>query len=130
MMVTETKHGAVAGDTHIDDQVLGAIASVAAMEVEGVAGLGESSIRRSVAEVVGAAQSKTRGVTVEAGKKEAIVDLRVNIRYGYSIPKIVEQIRQRVSERLDSMAGLMAKEINISIVGIEFEKEQRISKVE
>jgi len=129
-MVTETKHGAVAGDTHIDDQVLGAIASVAAMEVEGVAGLGESSIRRSVAEVVGAAQSKTRGVTVEAGKKEAIVDLRVNIRYGYSIPKIVEQIRQRVSERLDSMAGLMAKEINISIVGIEFEKEQRISKVE
>ena len=128
--MTETKHGAVAGDTHIDDQVLGAIASVAAMEVEGVAGLGESSIRRSVAEVVGAAQSKTRGVTVEAGKKEAIVDLRVNIRYGYSIPKIVEQIRQRVSERLDSMAVLMAKEINISIVGIEFEKEQRISKVE
>lgn len=129
-MVTETKHGVVGGDTHIDDQVLGAIASVAAMEVEGVAGLGESSIRRSVAEVVGAAQSKTRGVTVEAGKKEAIVDLRVNIRYGYSIPKIVEQIRQRVSERLDSMAGLMAKEINISIVGIEFEKEARASKVE
>jgi len=129
-MVTETKHGVVGGDTHIDDQVLGAIASVAAMEVEGVAGLGESSIRRSVAEVVGAAQSKTRGVTVEAGKKEAIVDLRVNIRYGYSIPKIVEQVRQRVSERLDSMAGLMAKEINISIVGIEFEKEQKVSKVE
>jgi uncharacterized alkaline shock family protein YloU len=129
-MVTETKHAVVGGDTHIDDQVLGAIASVAAMEVEGVAGLGESSIRRSVAEVVGAAQSKTRGVTVEAGKKEAIVDLRVNIRYGYSIPKIVEQIRQRVSERLDSMAGLMAKEINISIVGIEFEKEARASKVE
>ena len=129
-MVTETKHGVVGGDTHIDDQVLGAIASVAAMEIEGVAGLGESSIRRSVAEVVGAAQSKTRGVTVEAGKKEAIVDLRVNIRYGYSIPKIVEQVRQRVSERLDSMAGLMAKEINISIVGIEFEKEERISKVE
>lgn len=129
-MVTETKHGAVGGDTHIDDQVLGAIASVAAMEVEGVAGLGESSIRRSVAEVVGAAQSKTRGVTVEAGKKEAIVDLRVNIRYGYSIPKIVEQVRQKVSERLDSMAGLMAKEINISIVGIEFEKEAKASKVE
>ena len=128
-MVTETKHGAVAGDTNIDDQVLGAIASVAAMEVEGVAGLGESSIRRSVAEVVGAAQSRSRGVSVEAGKKEAIVDLKVNIRYGYSIPKIVEQIRQRVAERLDSMAGLMAKEINISIVGIEFEKE-KISKVE
>ena len=128
-MVTETKHGAVAGDTSIDDQVLGAIASVAAMEVEGVAGLGESSIRRSVAEVVGAAQSRSRGVSVEAGKKEAIVDLKVNIRYGYSIPKIVEQVRQRVAERLDSMAGLMAKEINISIVGIEFEKE-KISKVE
>ena len=129
-MVTETKHGAVAGDTNIDDQVLGAIASVAAMEVEGVAGLGESSIRRSVAEVVGASQSRSRGVSVEAGKKEAIVDLKVNIRYGYSIPRIVEQIRQRVAERLDSMAGLMAKEINISIVGIEFEKQEKVSKVE
>ena len=128
--MTETKHGVVGGETHIDDQVLGAIASVAAMEVEGVAGLGESSIRRSMAEVVGAAQSRTRGVSVEAGKKEAIVDLRVNIHYGYSIPKIVEQVRQKVSERLDSMAGLIAKEINISIVGIEFEKEQKVSKVE
>lgn len=129
-MVTETKHGLLGGETNIDDEVLAQIASVAAMEVEGVAGLGESSIRRSVAEVVGGAQSRARGVTVEAGKKEAIIDLKVNIRYGYSIPKIVELIRIKVAERLETMAGLIAKEINISIVGIEFEKKEKVSKVE
>lgn len=112
--------GAVAGETTIDDAVLASIAGVAAKEVEGVASLGTSSIRRTLAERVGGAREQARGVAVEAGKREAILDLTLNVIYGFSIPKIVVEVRKKVADRLQELAGLVAKEINVNVVGIEF----------
>jgi uncharacterized alkaline shock family protein YloU len=110
----------VAGETTIDDEVIGAIAGVAAREVEGVASLGTSSIRRTVVERLGRAEEKARGVEVEAGKKEAIVDITLNVVYGFSIPKIIIEVRKKVAYRLLELVGLVAKEINVNVVGIEF----------
>jgi uncharacterized alkaline shock family protein YloU len=110
----------VAGETTIDDEVIGAIAGVAAREVEGVASLGTSSIRRTVVERLGRAEEKARGVQVEAGKKEAIVDITLNVLYGFSIPKIIIEVRKKVAYRLLELVGLIAKEINVNVVGIEF----------
>ncbi len=110
----------VAGETTIYDEVISSIAGVAAKEVQGVAALGKSSIRRTLAERVGGAEQRARGVGVEAGKKEAIVDLSLVVVYGFSIPKIIIEVRKRVAARLLDTVGLIAKEINVSIVGIEF----------
>ena len=118
--IEKTEEIVVEGETSIDDEVLAAIAGVAAREVEGVASLGTSSIRRILAERLGGAKEKARGVEVEAGKKEAIVDLTLNIVYGFSIPNIVIGVRKKVASRLLEIAGLIAKEINVSVVGIEF----------
>jgi uncharacterized alkaline shock family protein YloU len=113
----------IKGETIIDDEVLAAIAGVAAREIEGVASLGKSSIRRTISERVGGTPEQARGVAVEAGKKEAILDLEVNIIYGFSIPTIVEEVRKKVADRLEELAGLVAKEVNIQVVGIEFEEK-------
>ncbi len=110
----------VAGETSIDDEVIASVAGVAAQEVEGVASLGRTSVRRSVAEALGTAERRARGVEVEVGKKEAIVDLALNVIYGFSIPKIVIEVRKKVATRLLEVAGLVAKEINVQVVGIEF----------
>jgi uncharacterized alkaline shock family protein YloU len=118
--IEKTEEIVVGGETSIDDEVIAAIAGVAAREVEGVASLGTSSIRRILAERLGGAQQRARGVDVEAGKKEAIVDLTLNIIYGFSIPQIVIDVRKTVAVRLLEIAGLIAKEINVSVVGIEF----------
>lgn len=116
----KVKEGAIAGETSIHDDVIASIAGVAAKEVQGVASLGASSMRRSLAESVGGAERRARGVMVEAGKKEAILDLTLRVIYGFSIPKVVDEVRWVVATRLQEMTGLIAKEINISIVGIEF----------
>jgi uncharacterized alkaline shock family protein YloU len=118
------KQGAIAGETVIDDEVIALIAGMAAREVEGVASLGTSSIRRTLAETVGGARQQARGVMVEAGKKEAILDLTLNVTYGFSIPKVVGAVREKVAERLSQMAGLVAKEIDVTIVGIEFPEKR------
>lgn len=110
----------VGGETDIENEVIAQIVGVAAREVEGIASLGTSSIRRSIVEAVGAAEGRARGVGVEAGKKEAILDITVNVVYGFSIPNIIIELRKTVANRLLEMVGLIAKEINVDVVGIEF----------
>ncbi len=110
----------VGGETAIGDEVIGAVAGVAAHEIEGVASLGTSSIRRNIAERVGTREQRARGVGVEAGRREAILDIDLRIVYGFSIPETVVKVRQNVAQRVLEMCGLVTKEINVNVVGIEF----------
>ena len=110
----------VGGETEINDEVIGSIAGVAAREIDGVSSLGTSSIRRAIAERVGGVENRARGVGVEAGRREAILDIDLRVIYGYSIPETVVKVRQNVARRVLEMCGLVAKEININVVGIEF----------
>ncbi len=110
----------VGGETTIQDEVIASIVGMASKEVLGVASLGKSSIRRTLAERLGGQDQRARGVGVEAGKKEAILDVAINVVYGYSIPQIVMDLRKKVAARLLDIAGLFAKEINVQVVGIEF----------
>jgi uncharacterized alkaline shock family protein YloU len=110
----------VGGETDIEDEVIAAIAGVAAREVEGVASLGASSIRATIAERVGAREERARGVGVEVGRREAILDIDLRVQYGYSIPETVVEVRHNVAGKLLTLCGLVAKEINVDVVGIEF----------
>ncbi len=110
----------VQGETTIEDSVISSIAGLAASEVEGVASMGTSSVKSGLAERFSGRDSRSRGVEVESGKKEAILDLTLKVVYGFSIPTIVTEVRRMVTMRLLEMVGLVAKEINISVVDIEF----------
>lgn len=110
----------VAGQTEIADGVIGAIASTAALEVDGVAEVGTGTARRILSETLGGSQKKSWGTTVQAGKKEAIVDLTIKVTYGFSVPQLVVDVRKKVGARLLEITGLIAKEVNITIVGMGF----------
>jgi len=120
----------VTGETIIGDEVVASIAGIAAKEVKGVASLGKSSIRRALTEHLGGAEERARmGVQVEVGKTECIVDLQLIALYGVSIPHIINEVRKQVALRLMEFVGLIAKEINVRVVGIEV-PEKKPSKVE
>jgi len=110
----------VGGETSIDDEVIAAITGMAAKEVEGVSEIGGRSLRRAIAERVAGAEEHARGVEVEAGRKEAILDLEMRVLYGFSVPEIVIKVRQLVAHRVLELLGLVTKEINIRVVGIDF----------
>ena len=110
----------VVGETEINDDVIGAIAGIAAREIEGVASLGANSIRRTISERVGGGERQSRGVEVEAGRREAILDIDLRVIYGFSVPEIVIKVRQNVARRVLEMCGLVTKEININVTSIEF----------
>ena len=127
--LNKVKEIMVGGETSIDDEVIASIAGAAAQEVEGVASMGSTSIRRSLSKAAGRSDKKSEGVEVEAGKKEAIIDLTLNVVYGYNIPNIIIAVRKTVATRLLDLCGLVAKEVNVTISGIEF-PERTQSKLE
>lgn len=113
------EHGFV-GETIIGDEVVASIAGMAAQEVEGVGSLGRSTVRRALSGAFSDAAERARtGVAVEVGKRECIVDLQLNVHYGYSIPNIINEVRKKVAARMLEFTGLIAKEINIRVVGID-----------
>lgn len=120
----------VVGETIISDEVVASIAGMAAREIEGVASLGKSAVRRALTEHLGGTKNKAKmGVAVEVGKKEAIADLELGVIYGYNIPNIVTQVRNKVATRLLEITGLITKEINIHVVNIEFPEKKLQAKV-
>ncbi|MCA1596670.1 MAG: Asp23/Gls24 family envelope stress response protein [Chloroflexi bacterium] len=116
------------GTTRIAESVVARIAGMAAREVEGVYDLSDTTLRGALA---GAAQKitgtdrKDRGVVVQVGQKEAIVQLNVITLYEASIPEVAAAIRHNVSLRVQGMTGLAVKEINIDVTDMHFPAEER-----
>jgi uncharacterized alkaline shock family protein YloU len=118
--ISKLEEIAVGGTTNIQAEVIAAIAGIAVQSVEGVASLGETSLGRNIRERAAGSERRARGVAVEVGRREVIVDLNLRVIYGYSIPTIVVKVREAVADRLVNLCGLLAKEINVKVTGIEF----------
>ena len=70
-------------------------------------------ILRAVTDTVrSTAAARATGVGVEAGQKEAIINLNVVMVYGGRIPNVVQEIRKTVAQELFDQIGLVVKEIN------------------
>ena len=116
----------VSGSTRIADSVVARIAGMAAREVPGVFDLAETSIRGHIA---GAAQRitgtdrKDKGVTVQVGQKETIIELTLIALYETSIPDMASAVRANVADRVTGMTGLVVKEVNIYISDMHFPNE-------
>ena len=111
------------GTTTIQDAVVSAIIGMAAEEVDGVASShggtrvpGDSSptVGEFVDNITGGA-SRTRGLSVDVGERQAAADITVNVEYGRSIPKVTQAVRDRVIKRVENLTGLEVTEVNIQV---------------
>src|SRR5215212_812715 len=109
------------GRTIISDSVVSRIAGMAAQEVEGVH-MGGSASRAagSIVSSITGSVSQTRGVSTEIGTVETAIDLTMGIEYGRDILQTVEEVRRRISERVQSMTGLQVTELNATVNDIVF----------
>ncbi len=114
------------GSTTISDSVVSQIAGMAAQEVEGIH-MGGSAARAASGVLGGitGSESQTRGVSAEIGTVETAIDLKMGVEYGRNILQTVEEVRRRVSERVQNMTGLRVTELNATISDIIFPEEGR-----
>ena len=109
------------GRTTISDTVVSTIAGLAAQEVDGVHMGGSAS--RAASGILGnitGSESQTRGVSVEVGTTEVAVDLTMGIEYGMDILRTVDEVRSRISDRVQLMTGLRVTELNATISDVIF----------
>ena len=110
------------GQTAIDDTVVAKVAGMATREVPGVHELGAQAARAmgAVTQRVGIADSRSQGVSVDVGERQAAADLTVVIEYGESIPKVSQQVRENVIRRVEGICGLEVTEVNITVNDLHF----------
>jgi uncharacterized alkaline shock family protein YloU len=126
--------GSDRGITSISDAVVSKIAGIAAQEVEKVqmGGSTAAAVGGFLESVTGAVTggsssgggSLTRGVSVEVGEEEAAIDLTMAVEYGTPIPRIAEQARRNVINRVENLVGLRVTEVNITVNDVQFPEER------
>src|SRR5215210_5047363 len=115
------------GSTIISDTVVTSIAGMAAQEVEGVhMGGGASRTASGMLGSLTGSEGRTSGISVEVGRTEAAIDLKMGIEYNKNILQAVEEVRRRITDHVQTMTGLRISELNATITDITFpEKEER-----
>ncbi len=108
------------GEVQIADEVVAIIAGRAATEVEGV----DSMAGNITNELVGKLGMKnlSKGVKVDVTEEHVSADLSLNIRYGYNIPSVSEQVQEKVSTAIENMTGLTVLDVNVKIAGVNMDE--------
>jgi len=114
------------GTITIADEVVSTIAGLAAVEVEGVATM-SGGIVGGIAEALGR-KNLGKGIKVEVGTEEAVVEMSLVVRYGVRIPDVAWEVQERVKTAIEGMTGLRVLKVNINVQGVHFaQKDTRDS---
>ncbi len=105
------------GLVRIHKNVISSIASIAAMEIEGVKSVGKD-LRTACFEFLG--QKYFSVIKVDISKNEEVkVEIPLIIKYGYNIPDVASRVQENARQALEKMSNLSIKDININVRGIE-----------
>ena len=108
------------GEVQIADEVVAIIAGLAATEVEGVDYMAGNITNELVGKL--GMKNLSKGVKVDVTEEHVSVDLSLNIRYGYSIPSVSEQVQEKVSTAIENMTGLTVLDVNVKIAGVNMDE--------
>lgn len=108
------------GNINISEEVLSAIAGAAAIEVEGVAGLG-SGVGNDAAAMV-SRKTLTRSVRLDMENEEVCVGIAVLVKYGYVVPEVAKEVQEAVKSALENTSGLNVVCVNVTVAGVAFGK--------
>ena len=105
------------GEVKIADEVVAIIAGLATTEVEGVSSMA-GNITNEIVSRLGM-KSLSKGIQVEVSDNEVMVDVAINIAYGYSIPDVSTKVPEKVKTMIESMTGLEVAKINVRIASVD-----------
>ena len=103
------------GEVQIASEVVTAIAGISASEVEGI-----QTTAGGINDIAGklGVKNHSKGVKVEIDGDKVELDVAVNVRFGYSIPRVSAKVQDKVSHAINSMTGLEVTKVNVRVAGI------------
>lgn len=105
------------GEIKVADEVVAIIAGLAATEVEGVSSMA-GNITNEIVSRLGM-KNLSKGIQIEIADNEVVVDVALNIAYGYSIPEVSIKVQEKVKSAIETMTGLSVATINVRIASVD-----------
>ena len=105
------------GEIKVADEVVAIIAGLAATEVEGVSSMA-GNITNEIVSRLGM-KNLSKGIQIEIADNEVVVDVALNIAYGYSIPEVSTKVQEKVKSASETMTGLSVATINVRIASVD-----------
>ena len=104
-----------AGSICISEEVIASIASTAALEVEGVSGLGSAGSELS--RLTKKAAGKEIRVLISQDNQISI-DCYVIVLYGFSVVDVAKAVQEAIVSAVESTTGRQVRGVNVSVSGI------------
>ncbi|SEO30319.1 Uncharacterized conserved protein YloU, alkaline shock protein (Asp23) family [Amphibacillus marinus] len=113
------------GKVEIAPVVIEVIAGLATLEVKGVYAM-RGNFATDVAERFGL-KSHGKGIKVELTEHGVVIDVYVIFDYGVAIPIVAQRVQENIRQTLKNMTALEVDEINVHVVGVQMEKDNKES---
>ncbi len=105
------------GGVNISEEVIGIIAGLGAVEVEGVDSLAGNLTTDTISKA--GAGKLAKAVRVVDNDPGAIaVHMAINMKYGYEIPKVSGLVQEKVKQAVETMTGLNVTAVDIRIATV------------
>ena len=105
------------GNIKIHKNVIASIASIAAVEIEGVKRIG-GDFRSGILELIG--KKALMVIKVDIDKNDEMrLEVPLVVKYGFNIPDIANKAQENIRNALEKMTNLSIKYININVQAIE-----------
>lgn len=105
------------GNIRIHKNVIASIASIAAVEIEGVKRIG-GDFRSGILELIG--KKALMAIKVDIDKNDEMrLEVPLVVKYGFNIPDIANKAQENIRNALEKMTNLSIKYININVQAIE-----------
>ena len=111
------------GSVLVADEVVAIIAGTAAMEVEGVVAP-SGLFGGDIAEMLGK-KNLSKGIKVTVNENTAVIEVNIQVRFGYKIKEVSEEVQRKIKTAVETMVGLMTPEVNVNVSGIFFDKDNK-----
>ncbi len=109
------------GNIQISDDVITAIVSLAASEVDGVVSIGSKPSTMDIKDIIGK-KGFGKNVRVDLSGGMITIDADITIKYGKPIAVIAEKVQHAVRDAVADATGLDVGKVNVHICGIVFPK--------
>ncbi len=104
------------GEVYIADDVVAAIACLAAAEVDGV-DAGEGGLTGDIKSKVGVKNHQIN-VKPDISGNSVRLGVSLSLHYGYPIPSTCQQVQKRVKSAVETMTGMNVTDVDIRVSGV------------
>ena len=108
------------GEVVIADEVVGVIAGLAAVEVEGVASMAGDATKELISKL--GKKSLAKGVKVDILEGVVTVSMALNLKYGYNVMAVSKKVQEKAKVAIENMTGLTVADVNVRVAGVVVEE--------